>query len=385
MRATFLVGTLLASGFGVSSAPAVAQTVDETYQIDGGAIHVETVADGLEEPWGMELLPTGEWLITEKGGTLRMLSADGKLSEPISGTPDVVARDQGGLLDVAIDPDFATNRYVYLSFSEPGEGDTNSTAVYRAKLSEDGTALADGEVIFSQRPKVASTKHYGSRLVFDGRGHLFVTLGERSEREFRDQAQELDSHLGKIVRLNHDGSVPQDNPFIDRADALPEIWSYGNRNVQAAAMNPETGQLWEIEHGPAGGDELNIIEPGANYGWPLVSYGDNYDGTPINENEETMEGVTDPILTWTPVIAPSGMIFYDGEAFPQWRGDILVGGLGSTALVHVDVEGESASEEARYLDDLGMRIRDVAQGPEGAIYVITDETNGQVLRISPAD
>lgn len=226
--------------------------------------------------------------------------------------------------------------------------------------------------------------HYGSRLVFDGNGHLFVTMGERSEEQFRGQAQDLDSHLGKIVRINPDGSVPQDNPFVGQEGALPEIWSYGNRNVQAAAMNPETGDLWEIEHGPMGGDELNIIQPGNNYGWPLVSYGVNYDGTPVNEGEAKMEGVTDPILTWTPVIAPSGMIFYQGEAFPDWQGDILVGGLASTALVRVDLEGESASEAERLLEDLGMRIRDVAQDPEGAVYVITDDANGHLLKITPA-
>lgn len=369
----------------VAAAPACAQ-IDETFETaSGSSIKVETVVDGLAEPWGMALMPNGNWLITEKGGSLRMLSAEGALSEPIEGTPEVDARDQGGLLDVALDPDFEQNRLVYLSFSEPGEGGTNSTAVYRGRLSEDGTSLDDGEVLFTQMPKEASTKHFGSRLVFDGDGHLFVTMGERSEEEFRGQAQDLDSHLGKIVRINPDGSVPEDNPFVDDAGALPAIWSYGNRNVQAAAMNPETGDLWEIEHGPDGGDELNIIQPGNNYGWPLVSYGENYDGTPVNEGEQTMEGVTDPILTWTPVIAPSGMIFYDGDLFPDWQGDILVGGLRSTALVRVDVEGESAEEAERLLEDLGMRIQDVAQGPDGAVFVLTDDANGHLLKITPAE
>ncbi|WP_099865051.1 PQQ-dependent sugar dehydrogenase [Pararhizobium haloflavum] len=365
--------------------PALAEPINETFETESGSIQVETVTEGIAEPWGLALLPDESWLVTEKEGNLRMISSDGALSDPISGTPEVDARDQGGLLDVTIDPDFEENRMVYLSFSEPGENDTNSTAVYKARLSDDGTALEDGEVIFSQQPKEVSTKHYGSRIVFDGDGHLFVTLGERSDAEFRGQAQDLDSHLGKIVRINPDGSVPEDNPFVDDAEALPEIWSYGNRNVQAAAMNPETGDLWEIEHGPMGGDELNIIQPGNNYGWPLVSHGVEYSGDPINEGEAAMEGGTDAILTWTPVIAPSGMIFYDGEAFPEWQGDIFVGGLASAALVHVDVEGESAEEKARYLEDLGMRIQDVAQGPEGAIYVVTDDTNGHLLRIMPAD
>lgn len=367
-------------------APAFAQAVDETYETaDGDAIQVTTVIDGLAEPWGFQQLPDETWLITEKEGALRMLSADGTLSEPISGTPEVDARDQGGLLDVAIDPDFEENRYVYLSFSEPGEDDTNSTALFKARLSDDGTALEDGEVIFSQQPKVASTKHYGSRIVFDGEGHLFLTMGERSDEEFRGQAQDLDSHLGKIVRLNLDGSVPEDNPFVDQEGALPEIWSYGNRNVQAAAWNAETGTLWEIEHGPQGGDELNNIEPGNNYGWPLVTEGVNYDGTTIGEGQSTMEGVTDPLLTWTPVIAPSGMIIYDGEAFPDWQGDIFVGGLASTALVRVDVEGDTVEEGERFLENLAFRIQDVAQGADGMIYVITDDTNGQVLQIAPAD
>ena len=376
---------LLSSALGLAAAPAYAQAVDETYDTGSGSIHVETFAEGISEPWGFVQLPDESWLVTEKEGNLLMVSPDGTVSEPISGTPEVDARDQGGLLDVQIDPAFAENRMVYLSFSEPGEGDTNSTAVYRARLSDDGTALEDGEVIFSQQPKVESTMHYGSRLVFGDEGHLFVTMGERSHEEFRGQAQDLDSHLGKIVRINPDGSVPEDNPFVDEEGALPEIWSYGNRNVQAAALNPETGVLWAIEHGPMGGDELNIIEPGNNYGWPLVSFGVEYSGEPINEGESAMEGAVDAILTWTPVIAPSGMIFYQGDAFPEWQGDIFVGGLASTALVHVAVDGQTAEEEARYLEDLGMRIQDVAEGADGMIYVVTDDVDGQMLRISPAD
>lgn len=385
MTSSFIRAAICSTAI-LAVSPAFAQAVDETYETaDGDAIQVSTVIEGLAEPWGFQQLPDETWLITEKEGALRMLSADGTLSEPISGTPEVDARDQGGLLDVAIDPEFEDNRFVYLSFSEPGEDDTNSTALFKARLSDDGTALEDGEVIFSQQPKVASTMHYGSRIVFDGDGHVFLTMGERSDEEFRGQAQDLDSHLGKIVRLNLDGSVPEDNPFVDEDGALPEIWSYGNRNVQAAAWNSETDTLWEIEHGPQGGDELNNIEPGNNYGWPLVTEGVNYDGSTIGEGETTMEGVTDPVLTWTPVIAPSGMIIYDGEAFPDWQGDVFVGGLASSALVRVDVEGDTVEEGERFLEDLGFRIQDVAQGADGMIYVITDDTNGQVLRIAPAD
>jgi aldose sugar dehydrogenase len=384
MKSSTYIRAIAASTALVFAAPVWAQ-VNETYDTGNGSIQVETVASGFGQPWGMVQLPDDTWLVTEKEGNLLLIGADGAPSEPISGAPEVDARGQGGLLDVALDPAFDENRLIYLSFAEPGPDGTNSTAVFKARLSDDGTALEEGEVIFSQQPKLPSTAHYGSRLVFDNDGLLYVTLGERSDAEFRGQAQDLDSHLGKIVRINTDGSVPEDNPFVGEADALPEIFSYGNRNVQAAALNPETGVLWEIEHGPRGGDELNIIEAGNNYGWPLVTEGVEYSGDPINEGETTMEGVTDAILTWTPVIAPSGMIFYQGDAFPDWQGDIFVGGLASTALVHVAVDGDTATEEARYLEDLGLRIRDVAEGADGSIYVLTDEANGQILRISPAD
>jgi aldose sugar dehydrogenase len=362
--------------------PALA--VSETFETEGPTIRVETFAEGLSHPWAIEFLPDGGILVTERSGNLRHVGEDGALSEPISGVPEVDARDQGGLLDVALDPDFAENRMVYLSYAEAGEGG-NGTAVARGTLSEDMTALENVEVIFQQQPKVESTMHFGSRLVFDGEGHLFVTLGERSHRQFRTQAQDLNSHLGKIVRINPDGSVPDDNPFVGQEGALPEIWAYGVRNVQAAAMHPESGVLWEIEHGPRGGDELNIIEPGANYGWPVVSLGVEYSGQPMEGTVERREGMVDAIHTWTPVIAPSGMIFYDGEAFPDWQGNLFVGGLASTALVRLTLDGNSVTGEERLLEDLGLRIRDVAQGPDGTIYVATDESNGEILRISPAD
>lgn len=365
------------------AAPALA--VDAVVETEKASLRVETVAEGLSHPWGIAFLPDGSALVTERPGQLRLLSAEGALSEPIAGVPEVDARDQGGLLDVALDPSFADNRRVYLSFSEPGEDGANSTAVARGTLSRDARALSDVGVIFSQQPKVASTQHFGSRLVFDGAGDLFITMGERSKEEFRGQAQELGSHLGKIVRIHPDGDVPEDNPFIRTEGALPEIWSYGHRNVQAAAINPETGALWEIEHGPMGGDELNIPEAGKNYGWPVVSFGVNYDGTPVGSGEPDGEGFEDAIYQWTPVIAPSGMTFYGGDAFPDWQGNLFVGGLRATALVRLELDGNSVTHEERMLEDLGLRIRDVVEGPQGALYLLTDEDDGQVLRISPAE
>ena len=359
--------------------------LDEIFETEEGPIHAQTFADGLSHPWGMVFLPEGDALVTERDGRLRHVSTDGVLSEPIEGVPDVDARGQGGLLDVALDPDFAANRLIYFSFSEPGEGGANSTAVARGRLSEDATALSEVEVIFSQQPKLPSRAHFGGRLAFDDAGHLFVTLGERSSEEFRGQAQDLDSHLGKIVRINADGSVPQDNPFVGQDGALPEIWSLGHRNIQGAAINPETGVLWEVEHGPMGGDEINIVEPGANYGWPVVSFGANYDGTPVGTGDSDGPGFADPIYQWTPVIAPSGMLFYGGRAFSDWQGDLFIGALKETALVRLALDGDRVVSEERILDDAGLRIRDVVEGPEGAIYLLTDEDDGEILRLTPAE
>lgn len=380
----YLFHTLVAS-LTVAGVSSQAYAVEETFETETGAIQVSTIASGLSHPWAIAFLPgDGGMLVTERPGNLRRVASDGSVSEPVEGVPEVDARGQGGLLDVALDPQFQENRLVYLSFAEAGEGG-NGTAVARGRLNEDLSALEDVEIIFSQQPKVQSRAHFGSRLVFDGEGHLYVTLGERSQAKFRGQAQNLDSHLGKIVRINPDGSVPDDNPFVGQDDTLPEIWAYGVRNVQAAALHPETGLLWEIEHGPRGGDELNIIEPGANYGWPLVTLGVEYSGGTIGEGLETAEGMVDAIYTWTPVIAPSGMMFYGGDAFEEWQGDLFVGGLASTALVRLELDGDSVTHEERLLEPLGLRIRDVAEGPDGAIYVATDEQNGGILRIAPAD
>jgi glucose/arabinose dehydrogenase len=355
----------------------------ETFDTEKGRVSVESVAQGLSHPWAIDFLPDGTMIVTERDGKMRLVSKAGGLGEPFSGLPDVDVGGQGGLLDVALHPNFARNRLIYWSYSEAGQGG-NSTAVARARLSEDGTTLVDIQVIFSQKPKVPSRQHFGNRLVFDGKGHLFVTLGERSRERFRGQAQDLNSHLGKVVRLTEEGGVPPDNPFVNKPGALPEIWSYGHRNPQAAAINPATGALWEIEHGPRGGDEINLPEPGKNYGWPIISHGVNYSGTPVGSGKKEMPGMEQPIYQWTPVIAPSGMAFYTGDIFPQWKGNLFVGGLAATALVRLELDGAKVTHEERLLIQEGLRIRDVAQGPDGALYVVTDEEEGEILRISPA-
>jgi glucose/arabinose dehydrogenase len=370
---------LLASSL-LAAAASTSAWAQETTKTEKHEIIVDRLADGLSHPWGLAFLPDGRMLVTEKSGKLRIVSENGEMSDPIAGLPEVDAHDQGGLLDIELHPKFAENRLVYLSYSEPGEGG-NSTAVARGRLSDDGKALDNVQVIFSQKPKFQGTKHFGSRLVFDGKGHLFITLGERFDYKLREKSQTLDSDVGKIVRLNEDGSIPKDNPFVGKEGALPEIWSYGHRNIQAAAIDPETGELWEIEHGPKGGDELNLVEAGKNYGWPVVSFGVNYDGTPVGAGKQQAQGMVDPVYQWTPVIAPSGMMFYTGEAFQEWQGDLFVGGLKATALVRLEIERGKVTHEERLLEDLQMRIRDVVQGPEGALYLLTDENNGSILRV----
>lgn len=361
-----------------------AEAIDRSFETQNGKIQVTTIAEGLSHPWAIALLPQGGMLVSERAGKLRHISEAGEISLPLAGVPDVDARGQGGLLDVVLDPDFASNRLVYLSFSEK-DRNGNGTAVARGRLSDTLDALEGVEVIFRQMPKVDSLGHFGSRLVFGRDGNLFVTLGDRQAPRHRGEAQNLASHIGKIVRIKPDGSVPQDNPFVGRSDALPEIFAYGIRNPQAAALHPETGVLWEIEHGPRGGDELNIITPGANYGWPIVSLGREYSGLTIGDGLKNAPGMVDAIYSWTPVIAPSGMIFYSGDAFPEWQGNIFVGGLASTALVRLELDGEKVTAEERLLEPLGFRIRDVVQAPDGALYVATDEKSGQILRIAPAD
>ena len=346
---------------------------NRTVPTEVGTIKVETVAKGLNHPWGLAFLPDGEMLVTEKPGTLRRVAKDGTVSKPLSRVPEVVAQGQGGLLDVAIDPSFTSNRLVYLSYSEPGDGGA-STAVARGKLGDDG--LDDVQVIFRQVPKVKGGNHFGSRLVFAPDGTLFVTLGERLQFE---PAQDLTNDLGKIVRINTDGSVPKDNPFVGRKDARPEIWSYGHRNPQGAAIHPKTGKLWESEFGPMGGDEINIPQAGSNYGWPMVSWGSHYDGRKIPEPPAHPE-FADAIYHWNPVISPSGMTFYTGDAIPAWQGNLLVGGLSSQGIVRLTLDGEKVTAEERI--PLGARIRDVRQAPDGSVYALTDEGDGKVLRLT---
>jgi aldose sugar dehydrogenase len=355
-------------------APSAAQTRLKT---DKAEIVVETVAGGLNHPWGLAFLPDGGMLVTERPGRLRLVAADGKVSPALGGVPSVLAQGQGGLLDVALAPDFAASRLVYLSFAEPGEGGA-STAVARGRLNDAATALQGTKVIFQQQPKVSGGNHFGSRLAFARDGKLFVTTGERFKF---DPAQDLSNHIGKILRINPDGSVPQDNPFTGRAGARPEIWSYGHRNIQSAAIHPETGALWEVEHGPRGGDELILAEPGRNYGWPLVSWGRHYDGRDIPD-PPTRPDLAGSVHQWTPVIGPSGMAFYTGEAFPAWRGDVLIGGLVSQGLIRVSLDGTRMTGEERI--PLGARIRDVRQGPDGFVYALTDADNGRILRLRPA-
>jgi glucose/arabinose dehydrogenase len=343
-----------------------------------GVVRVETVARGLEHPWALEFLPDGRMLVSERPGRIRIVSPGGGISEPLAGVPEVQAGGQGGLLDLALDPGFARNRLVYLSYAEPGEGGAG-TAVARGRLG-DGR-LEEVRVIYRQQPKVEGGNHFGSRLVFTRDGKLFVTQGERAG--YREQAQDLSNHLGKIVRIEADGSVPGGNPFAGRAGVRPEIWSYGHRNIQAAAIHPETGQLWTVEHGARGGDELNHPEAGKNYGWPVITYGVDYSGLRIGEGT-AREGLEQPVYFWDPVIAPSGMVFYTGDAFPGWKGSVLVGSL-QGGLVRLELEGGKVVREERYREDgLGERIRDVRQGPDGLVYVVTDEGNGRVLRVRPA-
>jgi glucose/arabinose dehydrogenase len=341
-----------------------------------GPVKVEVVAEGLDHPWGLTFLPDGRVLVTERPGALRLVGRDGKLSRPIAGVPEVQASGQGGLLDVALSPGFAEDRLVYLSFAEAGDGGA-STAVARGKLNPAASALTEVETIFSQVPKVRGGRHFGSRLTFARDGRLFVTTGDRGQGM---PAQDLSNHIGTVVRIEADGGVPADNPFVGKAGARPEIWSYGNRNGQGAALHPETGELWQHEHGPRGGDEVNVIRPGLNYGWPLVSWGKEYSGEAIPD-PPTRPDLTDAIYQWTPVIAASGMSFYTGELFPAWRGNLLVGGLVARAVVRLELAGERVTHEERL--PLGARIRAVREGPDGAVYVLTDESDGKLLKLTP--
>jgi aldose sugar dehydrogenase len=346
------------------------------------ALKVETFAKGLAYPWGLAFLPDGRLLVTERPGRMRLIGKDGRQSPPLGNVPPVWAAGQGGLLDVAIAPDFASSNIVYFSFSEPRGAGGSATTVARARLvlEGEGGSLDDVTVLFRQQPASGGTRHFGSRLVFARDGNLFVTLGERGQMSM---AQDVATHYGKVVRLRPDGSVPPDNPFVGKAGALPEVWSYGHRNVQAAALHPVTGKLWTIEHAARGGDELNIPQAGRNYGWPVITYGRDYSGAKIGEGT-AKAGMEQPVYYWDPSIAPSGMAFYTGDLIPEWKGGLLVGALAGQALHRLVLDGDRVVGEETLLSDVGERIRDVRAGPDGAVWLLTDDPQGMVLRVVPA-
>lgn len=350
----------------------------QRYPSSAGDLVVETVAGGLEHPWGLAFLPDGRMLVTERPGRLRLVGTDGKLSAPITGVPNVAGRGQGGLLDVVPDPGFAQNRTIYLSFAEPRSGGTG-TSVARARLNERGTALEGTKVIFQQMPTIASNMHFGSRLVFDRTGALFVTVGDRYGQ--RDQAQNPANHIGKIMRIRPEGGAPADNPKIEGWQ--PEIWSIGHRNVQAAALHPQSGQLWTAEHGARGGDEVNTPKAGRNYGWPVVTFGIDYSGAKIGEGT-SKAGMEPPLFYWDPSIAPSGAAFYTGAVWPAWTNSLFVGALAGQMLVRLSTQGEAVTGQERLLEGLGERIRDVRQGPDGFLYLLSDAPDGKLLRVRPA-
>ncbi|MFA7382295.1 MAG: PQQ-dependent sugar dehydrogenase [Desulfurivibrionaceae bacterium] len=367
-----MLGSILTiSGFGDA-----AETI-ATVRSEAGPIRVVAVTRGLEVPWSLAFLPDGRMLVTERPGRLRIVSPDGRLSKPLAGVPQVHAQGQGGLLDVVLGPDFANDGLIYFSYAEP-VGHGARTAVARARLDANSLSLQGVTRIFAQNFAPSGNEHWGSRLVFDRQGNLFVTLGERFS--YRDRAQDLDSHLGKIVRIRPDGTLPPDNPFRNRAKARPEIWSYGHRNVQGAALHPQTGQIWAHEHGPKGGDEVNIILPGRNYGWPVITHGREYvTGLRIGEGTKRADVVA-PLQVWIPSIAPSGMAFYTGDAIPPWQGSLFVGALRGSLLARLELCGNKVVREERLLTEMGHRIRDVRQGPDGMLYLL-DETAGRILRL----
>jgi aldose sugar dehydrogenase len=350
--------------------------VSDTVESDQARFRVVVLVEGLEHPWGMAFLPDGDLLITERPGRLRLVR-DGALEPaPFEGLPEVYASGQGGLLDVALDPDFSTNRLLYLSYAVETDAGAG-TRVARARLGEG--SLEDLEVIF-EGFMGSGGRHFGSRLGFDLDGYLFVTLGERGDDE---RAQELGDLAGKVVRLQPDGSVPDDNPFVEREGAAPEVFSYGHRNPQGLAVHPETGRVWVVEHGPRGGDEVNLVAPAVNYGWPVITHGRAYSGLPMGEGSEK-EGMAQPLHYWVPSISPSGMAFYQGDAFPEWQGDLFVGALSGELLARLELDGERVVEEERLLDGVLGRIRDVRVGPDGYLYLLTDYDDGALLRLEPA-
>lgn len=371
--------TLCASAMVVFAAPVFAAQV-QALKSEEGTLEVTTVVRGLEHPWSVAFLPDQQgMLVTERAGNLRWVGTDGKLSAPLNGVPEVWAKGQGGLLDVVLSPDFKQDRTIYLSYAEAGKDGKAGTAVGRGQLSKDLKSLDGFDVIFRQQPKLSTGNHFGSRLVFDRDGYLFITLGENNDRP---TAQDLDKLQGKIVRIYPDGKVPDDNPFVSQKNVRPEIWSYGLRNPQGAALNPWNGTVWENEHGPKGGDELNIIERGKNYGWPLATHGDNYSGAPIPEAQgKTVEGTVGPHHVWQVSPGLSGMAFYDNGRFKPWQRNVFIGALVAKDLIRLEFEGDKVVHEERLLGELKERIRDVRQGPDGFLYVLTDEDDGALYKV----
>jgi len=371
---------ILCLSFALIAPLASAKTIE--LNTETGKVNVKSIVTGLQNPWGLAVLPDGSFLVTERTGNLRIVQPNGTIGAPISGLPKIMNQGQGGLLDVVLAPDFATSKKIYFSYSEPAEkGNTNSTAVSFATLN--GNKLEKVTRVFSQQPKVDSSAHFGSRLVWAPDGTLFITLGERFSK--KEDAQILNNHHGKVVRINADGSVPKDNPFVSTPGALPEIWSYGHRNMQGAAINPISKQLWTGEHGPQGGDELNLDQAGKNYGWPVITYGENYGGGKIGEGTQKA-GMEQPLYYWVPSIATAGFIFYTGDKFPAWKNNILLTSLVGRTLVRLTVDGNKVTKEERLLTkELNERLRHVVQGPDGLVYFISDEAKGSIYQLSPAN
>ncbi|SDY24907.1 Glucose/arabinose dehydrogenase, beta-propeller fold [Lysobacter sp. yr284] len=368
-----------AAAAAAAAKPAPKQVATHSVPSDLGELRVTEVASGLEHPWAVALLPDGGFLVTERAGRLRRVGADGAISAPLKNVPEVWAQGQGGLLDVVLAPDFASSQRIYLSYAEPGPDGSAGTAVATATLGAD--ALGEVKRIYQQQPKLVGPNHFGSRIAFDGKGHVFITQGERQQRM---ASQELDKLQGKLVRLNLDGSVPADNPFVGRSDARAEIWSYGHRNMQSLAVDPRTGTVWEAEHGPRGGDEINLPQPGKNYGWPIVTHGIDYSGLKIAEAEgKEKPGMEPPYHVWEKSPALSGMAFYTGHAGSAWNDSLFLGALSDGSLIRLSLDGDRIVDEERLLKPLGWRIRDVRVSADGKVYALTDESEGKLLRIEP--
>ena len=377
VTAALAAATLLAATFLIASKT---RGEDTTFASSAGQLEVQTIASGLVHPWALAFLPDGKMLVTERPGRMRIVTVEGQLSPPLKGVPEVWATGQGGLLDVVTDNAFAQNRTIYFCYSERASGG-GRTAVARAILNDGNGRLDELKIIFRQDGPLSSGNHYGCRIVQANDGNLFITLGEHFT--YRNEAQNLGNHLGKLIRITPDGAAPPDNPFVGRDGAKPEIWSFGHRNEQGLAINPASGEIWEIEHGPRGGDEVNIIGKGRNYGWPVIGYGIDYSGAKIHETT-AKDGMEQPIKYWVPSIAPSGMAFYTGKLFPKWNGSLFTGALAGKMLVRLSLNGNTVTGEERLMQNLYERIRDVRQGPDRALWLLTDNSAGRILRVSPA-